>query len=380
MPKPKTKVAIVKTATDYSDVEAAVREAVRLCGGNAVIDEAAGKKVLVKPNLVETGNGESGNTTDYRVIGALISLAAERGSAITVGDSSGLRWHGATERCLKETGIRDYCEALGANVVSFDGLEPSRVEIPGGETIKEVYLAPPAIESDLVIDAPKIKTHVLTNTTGGVKNLFGAVPGGIKSVLHATGSTREKFASLIVDIYSAIRPGLTVMDGVVGLGGMWREQDKIFPGVIIAGTDAVAVDAVAAKILGYDPMDVPILAIAHRRGLGNANLNEIEMLGEPLASVITNMGAKAKHFSAPTFGSAVSAALLGRESPELIPEACTGCGHCPKACPAGAVTVVDGKPVFDMKKCIRCFCCIELCPQRALRITRGRVGNLFLKR
>jgi uncharacterized protein (DUF362 family)/Pyruvate/2-oxoacid:ferredoxin oxidoreductase delta subunit len=376
----KTKVAIVRTPVDYSDVETAVKEAVEMCGGVAVLAAAAGKKVLVKPNLVETGNGESGNTTDYRVIGALISLAAEQDCEVTVGDSSGLRWHGATERCLKETGIRDYCEPKGAKVISFDGLEPLRVEIPDGETIKEAYLAPPAIESDLVIDAPKIKTHVLTQTTGGVKNLFGTVPGGIKSVLHATGSTKQKFAALIVDIYSAIQPGLTVMDGVVGLGGMWREQDKIFPGVIIAGIDAVAVDAVAAKILGYDPMTVPILANAHRRGLGKADLKEIEVIGEPIDSVIKNMGAKAKHFSAPAFGSAVSAALLGQESPELIPQSCTGCGHCPKACPAGAVSLKDGRPVFDMDKCIRCFCCIELCPQRALRITRGRIGNLFLKR
>jgi ferredoxin len=213
-----------------------------------------------------------------------------------------------------------------------------------------------------------------------VKNLFGTVPGGIKSVLHATGSTREKFASLIVDIYSVIKPGLTVMDGVVGLGGMWREQDKIYPGVIIAGIDAVAVDAVAAQILGYDPMSVPILANAHRRGFGIADLHEIEVIGEQIESVIKNMGAKPKHFTAPGFGSAVSGALLGKERPQLIPEACTGCGHCPKACPVGAVSVVDGKPVFDMDKCIRCFCCIELCPQRALRITRGRIGNLFLKR
>lgn len=376
----KPKVSIIRTPIDYSDVENAVNKAVEMCGGNAVLDAAAGKTVLVKPNLVETGNGESGNTTDYRVIGALIKLAAARGSEVTVGDSSGLRWHGATERCLVETGIRDYCEPLGARVVSFDGLDPLLVKIPDGETLTEVHLAPPAIESDLVIDAPKIKTHVLTQTTGGVKNLFGTVPGGIKSVLHATGSTREKFASLIVDIYSAIMPGLTVMDAVIGLGGLWREQDKIFPGVIIAGTDTVAVDAVAAKILGYDPMDVPILRIAHNRGLGVADLGQIEVLGESIAAVTGGMRVKAKHFSAPAFGSAVSAALLGKESPELIPESCTGCGHCPKACPADAVKIVDGKPVFDMDKCIRCFCCIELCPQRALRITRGRFGNMFLKR
>jgi uncharacterized protein (DUF362 family)/Pyruvate/2-oxoacid:ferredoxin oxidoreductase delta subunit len=374
-------VAVVRAALDYSDVGEAVRQAVELCGGTALLDSILpGQKLLVKPNLVETSNGESGNTTDYRVIEALIKLASPRGADITVGDSSGLRWHGATERALKDTGIRDVCECLGATVVSFDGLEPVAVAVPDGETLSEAYLARPAVEADLIIDAPKLKTHILTKTTGAVKNLFGTVPGGTKSAYHALGTTHEKFAALIVDIYSVLRPGLCVMDAIVGLGGRWREQDRVFPGLILASTDGVALDAVAAAILGTDPKQVPILVNASRRGLGVADLDQIEVVGESLETVVAEMAGQTKRFTLPSIAQTVSGIFLRQERPELLEDVCTGCGHCPRACPVGAVTVVDGKPVFDYEKCVRCFCCIELCPQRALRVTRGPIGNLFLKR
>jgi uncharacterized protein (DUF362 family) len=373
-------VSIVRTPTDYSDVESAVRQAVELCGGLPVMAEAAGKNILIKPNLVETNDGESGNTTDKRVIGVLVAMAIAQSAKVTVGDSAGTRWHGATDRAFKETGIREYCESLGATVVSFDKTDPVTVDIPDGRVLKEAYLARQTIEADLVINAPKMKTHILTKTTGAVKNLFGAVPGGLKSVYHKTGGNSVRFASLIVDLYSVIMPGLTVMDCVVGLGGQWRLQDRIYPGVILAGTDGVAVDAVAAHILGFNPMKVPILADAHRRGLGVANLNDIAIVGEPLEPIIKAIAGKTKRLHVPSFGNAVGGWLLSRESPEVDPDLCSACGHCPKACPVDAVAIEDGCPQFDLDKCIRCFCCAELCPERAIRLTRGRVGNLFFKR
>jgi len=307
-------------------------------------------------------------------------MAIARGAKVTVGDSGGTRWHGATDRAFQETGIRDYCEALGAEVLSFDKTNPTMVKIPDGRILKEAYLASPAVESGLIINAPKMKTHVLTKTTGSVKNLYGVVPGGLKSVYHKVGGNSVDFASLLVDLYSVLRPGLNVMDGVVGLSGQWRLQDRIYPGVILASTDGVAVDAVAASLFGYNPMKVPTLAEAHRRGLGVADLGEIEISGQPLTPLIKAIAGKTKRLRVPSFGNTVGGWLLGRESPEVDTQICTACGHCPKACPVGAVTVKDGRPVFDLEKCIRCFCCAELCPERAIRPTRGRVGNMIFKR
>ncbi len=310
----------------------------------------------------------------------MVKLAVARDSEVRVGDSAGTRWHGATDQAFKETGIRDYCEALGAEVVSFEKTNPVLVEIPDGRILTEAYLAPPAVEADLLINAPKIKTHILTKTTGAVKNLYGVVPGGLKSVYHKVGGNSVDFASLIVDLYSVLKPGLNVMDAVIGLGGQWRLQDRIYPGLILASTDGVAVDAVAARLLGFDPMKVPILADAHKRGLGVARLDEIEISGEPLAPLVKTLAGKTRRLHVPSFGNTVGGWLLGRESPEVDPQICTACDHCPKVCPVDAVILKDGRPRFDLDQCIRCFCCAELCPERAIRITRGRIGNLFFKR
>jgi uncharacterized protein (DUF362 family)/Pyruvate/2-oxoacid:ferredoxin oxidoreductase delta subunit len=375
-------VSIVRTPVDYSAVDEAVRAAVELCGGNDVISRFNERtKVLIKPNLLNLGNGESGNTTDYRVVETLIKLVQPQKSGITVGDASGLRWKGATQQVLEETGMAGICRENGAEAVNFDQLEPLKVPIPEGRVLSEAFLAPPAVQSDAIINVPKIKTHILTKTTGGVKNLFGCVLGGTKSAYHALGGNSVRFASLLADLYSVMKPELTVMDAVIGISGAWRPQDRIFPGLIIAGTDAVAVDAVAARILGFDPLKVPLLAEAQSRGLGVASLDRIKIVGEPLAGPVKENEGKARKYYGPSFTNALGGFLYyKKESPELIAAECTGCGHCPEACPVGAVTIVDGRPEFDLDKCIRCYCCAELCPQRAIRVTRGRLANLFMKR
>lgn len=374
----KSKVAVVRTPTDYSEVEEAVEEAVELIGCSDVIKQA-GKNILIKPNLVDLRDGESGSTTDRRIVGALVKTVKGAGSNPIIGDSSGLRWHGATEQVLKQTGMRAYCEGLGAEVVSFDAVEPVKIDIPDGVILKEIHIAKPAIETDFFINLPKMKTHILTTITGAVKNVFGCVPGGQKSYLHSVGFTPYKFASLIVDIYSVVKPDISIMDGVVGLGGMWRDRDIIRPGLIIAGTDAIAVDAVMARFFGLNPLMIDILKIAHERGLGTADLDEIELVGIRPDELYARDRDKPKIFTVPALGISIARLLLGKERPVLNKKLCSKCGNCYKACPVDAITIIEGMPQFDLEKCIRCFCCLELCPQRAVSFKRGLLGNLFLR-
>ncbi len=373
----KTKVSVVRTPVDYSNVDVAVEEAVELIGCSDVIKKP-GKNVLIKPNLVDLRDGESGSTTDRRIVGALVKAVRDAGSKAIVGDSSGLRWHGATEEVFKQTGMRDYCEALGAEVVSFDAAEPVRVDIPNGELLTEIYIAKPILNADILIDAPKLKTHILTILTGSVKNMFGCVPGGQKSIMHSVGFTPDRFAALLVDIYSVIKPAISVMDAVVGLGGMWRDQDIVRPGLIIAGEDPVAVDAVGAKVYGMKPLGLPMLRKAHERGLGTADLDEIEIVGSNPDDIFNIPGAQPKIFTVPSLGLGISRLLLGKERPVLNKELCNACGNCVTVCPVQGVEMRSGYPYFQLDRCIRCFCCLELCPQRAVSFKRGLLGNLFL--
>jgi len=376
-----TQVAVVKTNVDYSDVEDAVRQAVELIGGLEEI-VSAGQRVLLKPNLLEIRSSEQGATTDRRIVGALIDLVKEQNAFPIVGDAAGMRYHGATERVLRGTGMRGHCEELGAEVVSFDAVKPVEKTISDAKVMQDCYFAETVLNCDVIVSIPKLKTHPLTKFTGAVKNLLGTLPGGQKTIAHRLGSDAEKFAEVLVDIYSLLKPKLAVMDGVVGLGGMWRENDKVEPGLIIAGRDSVA-----ANIVGFAPADIPTLRIAAERGLGTIDLNSIEILGAPL-----------KHLSVKRMGyGRIQKAFVGlmfklfdgitkRESPKVKVEKCNGCQHCKIVCPVDAISFEledargneEGKmPRFDLDQCIRCFCCHELCPQRAIETDKGFWGNLY---
>ena len=376
-----TRVAVVRAQTDYSDVEKAIGEALELLGGLTPFIHA-GQKVLIKPNLLNMKGGESGMTTDYRVTSALVKMAGEQGAEVVVGDSSGMRFHGASERVIRETGTRKACEAAGAEVVSFDSAISHRVIIPGGRVLKECYIAAPVLEADVLITVPKFKSHALTKFTGAVKNQLGCLPGGQKTIAHRIGSTPELFAQLLVDLYTFIKPQLAVMDAVIGIGGLWRPSDRLKPGLILAGEDPVAVDAVAVRIGGYDPKDIPTLRIAHERGLGVAHLNDIEVIGtkiEELESVPLVSHRMASNFCGHLF-STLSQLVISKQNPVVHPEKCTGCSHCLEVCPVEAISMDNGRPLFNLDTCIRCFCCHELCPQRAVDIDRGFLGNLVLRR
>lgn len=381
-----TQVAVVKTNTDYSEVAEAVRQAVELIGGLEGI-VSAGQKVLLKPNLLEIRSSEQGATTDRRIVGALIDLVKEQGALPIVGDASGMRYHGATERVLRGTGMRAHCEELGAEVVSFDAVKPVKKTIPNARVMQNCYFADTVLHSDVIVSIPKLKTHSLTKFTGAVKNLLGTLPGGQKTIAHRLGSDAEKFAEVLVDIYAFLKPQLAVMDAVVGLGGLWRESDRVEPGLIIAGRDAVAVDAVAARIVGFNPTDIPTLRLAAARGLGTIDRSSIRILGEPLKNLAVKRMTPGKIQTALTgLFFKLFAGVTSKEAPKVNAGKCNACQHCQVVCPVEAISfgpkngdaLSGGKtPQFDLDKCIRCFCCHELCAQRAIEVDKGFWGNLY---
>jgi len=207
-----------------------------------------------------------------------------------------------------------------------------------------------------------------------VKNLYGVLPGGQKTLGHVLGRTHEEFADVLCDLYSLVRPRFAVMDAVTGMSGTWRTQkDRIRPGLILASADGVALDAVACELAGLSPMDVPTLRRAHERGLGVADPARIEVVGETSARI--------EGFTLPHRTSIVwrllrlFAPALQKEDPRVVPELCDGCRACEEPCPAHAIGYPDGRARIDLEECIRCFCCLELCPRRAVEIERGWLGR-----
>jgi uncharacterized protein (DUF362 family) len=141
-------------------------------------------------------------------------------------------------------------------------------------------VAKTALES-LIISVPKLKLHRLATVTLGIKNMMGALAS--KGGMH-NGKLNENIA----DLASALKPSLTVIDGIIAGEGHETSGNPVEMNLVIAGTDPVAVDAVGAAVMGISPANVKHLVLAEKKGLGTCHLEKIEVIGEPIEKVKRN--------------------------------------------------------------------------------------------
>ena len=208
--------------------------------------------------------------------------------------------------------------------------------------------------------------------TACAKNLFGLVPGTVKAEYHARYPDIDDFSTMLCDLCAFVRPALCVLDAVDAMEGEGPSGGRPRRvGAILAGVDPHAVDAVAARLIGLDEERVTTLRAARRLGL----LDAPQVLGACVEDLCV------QGFDLPGPSSALSGRWLLthlpgflRPRPVFTHAACDGCGTCLRACPAKAISM-DGanRPRVDMRKCIRCFCCQELCPKTDVRIHRNSV-------
>jgi uncharacterized protein (DUF362 family)/NAD-dependent dihydropyrimidine dehydrogenase PreA subunit len=363
-------VSLVK-CTGYELSESCVKKAIDLIGGMKSIVKP-GDKVLLKVNLLLPANPSAAITTHPKIVEAMIKLVKSAGGEPWVGDSSGGR--GKTAESIEVSGIKAICEKHDVRVVNFDMEGVHKIEIPKGKILKELYVAKALFEADKVVCMPKLKTHALTLYTGAIKNMFGCVPGGKKSLIHAiTDSDAERFSESLVDIYSKVPIHLTVMDGIVGMEGLGPNHGKPKKSnVIMASKHALELDAISSTIMGFEPTNIPTLRIAQERGLGTIEPEKISVLGDDLKSNITNYKKPTRVYRSlnilPNF-----IKNLFLETPRLpFPNkaGCNQCGECQENCPVDAIKVTDA-PAFDHHKCIRCYCCHELCPKDGIKLKKA---------
>ena len=325
-----------------------------------------GDIVLLKVNLLSPKTPDQAVTTHPSVVTALVRWFNQRGARVWVGDSSGGinidARESNTARALVASGIAAAAEASGAKVLNFD--TTGAVMVTGGQVLNQVPVAKPVLEADLVISVPKLKTHGLTLFTGAVKNMFGVVPGSAKAECHRTLPTIQSFSQGLVDVFTAVRPGLAVMDAVIGMegagpaAGMPRHR-----GLILASRDSVALDAQACALIGCPPDRVLTTVIAAQRGLGD--FTDMDIVGDPVETVQFKLppsglaGAMAPH---------MTGFIVGYLSylPGFNLEVCTNCNVCVVSCPVNALNKSESAPTLDETACIQCFCCHELCPRHAI--------------
>ena len=352
---------------------ARLREAVRSVLGPDAGD-LAGKRVLVKPNLLAARDPARGVTAHPAVVGAVVDILHERGAAVSIGDSPGGAVRGV-ERVWENTGMLGVADSRNVDLVNFEA-GGWREEKVGGNTYP---IARALGDFDLIVSVAKFKTHVLTLLTGSVKNAFGCVPGLHKSALHLKHPRPDSMSRVIVDVFSLVGPWLNVIDAVQSMDRNGPSSGRVIrTGLLGVSNDAVALDAVFADLVGLDPMKVPVIREAARRGLGEAELDRISVVGRTLEE------SRIRNFDVPSnwafrlipgmLGAALARFLWVR--PRIRAEACTGCRLCSEMCPAGAISFSVGAGVVHDGLCTSCLCCHEACPEGAVEMKMSRLARL----
>jgi len=338
------------------------------------------KKILLKPNVLGQRKPELAITTHPTILDALCKLLKENNNEIWIGDSSGIADYGGTQKAFEICGIEAVAKKHNAKLISFEGSEKKEIIDNNAKIIKKFILAKEPFDADLIINLPKLKTHILMKYTGAIKNMFGCVPGGGKSKKHAIAPNEESFGQLLIDIYKNITPHLNIMDAIVSLegDGPGSAGTPKKTGLILASKDAVALDIEASRIIGYGPLDIKTTKYAIERNLFS-KIEDVEVIGEKNIKI---------DFKKPTGRTKLENKIpkpilkflfnLASTKPYVKKNKCKKCGICAKVCPVDAIKL-EPYPKFNRKKCILCYCCHENCPYNAIGLDKSSIITFLQK-
>lgn len=380
----KSKVAIVRCGSyNTEEVRKAVSRGLELMGG-AESFVSQGEKILLKVNLLVGEVPEKCVNTHPAVFRAVAEMFAAKGAIVQYGDSPGF---GTPLAAAKKSGIADVAKELKIEEADFK--EGREVFFEQGNQNKSFYIANGVLNADGLISLPKMKTHALERFTGAIKNQFGCVVGMRKGEFHVKLPDATDFARMLVDLNSFVKPRLYIMDGIMAMEGNGpRGGTPRAMNVLLFSTDPVALDATASRMINLNPLYVPTTLVGGQTGAGTFNEEEIEIVGDTLKDFIC-MDFNVERTPVKTVKkNGVNTFLKNRliAKPEIIEDKCTQCGTCVHSCP------VEGKainwlnedktkaPVYDYKKCIRCYCCQEMCPESAIVLKDPviiKVGKIF---
>jgi len=262
------RVAIVRVG---ENVEEAVRRCIHLLGGLRV---KGGDFVVIKPNVCYPKNTENMILTDPRVLEAVIRLVKEKTRNVLVVESDSMS--GTADYRMRKSGVMDILERLGVDFLNLSEDEVEEHEVDG----LTLQIPKTLRRADFIINVPKIKTHEMTTITIAMKNMFGILANKRKMDLH------PKLNEILPLINELVPQDLIVVDGIVGMEGLGPIHGRPKPlGLVVAGLNPVTVDAVCCHIMGFNPYGVGHLVEAYRRGMGEIDINRIEVLGEPVKNV-----------------------------------------------------------------------------------------------
>lgn len=336
----------------------------------------ANAKVFVKVNLVRDMAPEKCGTTHPQVVIALCKRLQQLTPNVVVGDSCGGLYtksvmNGVYAKCKMTDVAEQTCATLnddfGSSEVNFGGVLGQKCQVL--DAFKK---------ADVVINVTKLKTHSFAGYTGAVKNLYGLIPGLVKVEMHSRYPDLGDFCNLLCDVeqYASSKITLHVADAVVGMEGEGPTNGKPkFLGQIIASANPYALDVVAVSLFCKDVFSMPLLQVAQKRGLVSDNLKDVDFNFDSWQNNFV------QNFDVPPVTDTDTFLHMPKWVKKLAKKhltkrvkikvkTCRGCGKCVAHCPAKAIVVQNKVAKVNQSKCIRCYCCQELCPFDSVKFNR----------
>ena len=371
------KVAVLKCKSYGPAVYDTVSKALDLIGAEKLCKK--GTRVLIKANVASPSAPSKAATTHPTIIDAICRYLSRFNTKIFIGESSGLRARHGTLRAFKESGIAEVAQKWNAHLIDFD--KEAKMVINNGNNaavLKNITVPKKLAEMELIINACKLKTHMFTGYSGAVKNIFGIIPGRAKVNAHVRGKDVKGFSNILIDIYLAIKPHISIMDAIIGMEGNGPTTGRAKKtGLILASKDAIALDIVASKTIGFKPNELELLKAIKKRNLAPRKIN------------IVGCTDGKRTYKRPTtwlglYNHIFQFVLEKHQSHFIVDKRiCEKCGGCIATCPQRAIKSNGGHPEFNPEKCIMCYSCHEACPHKAIKLTKplaARIINRFTRR
>jgi len=261
---------------DYATLLPIMLEVLEPLGGISSIVKP-GDRVLLKPNLLTGARPTKECTTRPEIVYCIAKLVQEAGGKPFLGDSPAF---GSAKGVAEANGLLAVAKELNLPLVEFHGDRYAT-----GGALQHLRLSKEAMGADVVINLPKVKSHMQLTVTLGVKNLFGCVPGKMKAWWHMeAGKDPQRFARMLIETAQTINPQLTIIDGIIGHEGNGPSGgEPRHLGVLGASRNVFALDRAMLAILQVEPEIVPIAKEMIAQGLCG-ELADLTWVGDPLDS------------------------------------------------------------------------------------------------
>jgi uncharacterized protein (DUF362 family) len=259
---------------EVSHVDLAVKQSIDLIGGMRF---DPGKLVVIKPNICNAKNTDGMILSDFRIIKSVVNLLQNNNNEIVIVESNNIS--GTAESRVKKSGLMRLLDNWNVDFLNLSNDDYIEYNISG----QTVRIPCTVLKAEYFINIPKIKTCAHTLVTLGIKNLFGVLQRKKKKKLH------KYLNEILPFLAEKIKNDLIIVDGINCMEGNGPViGNPICLNLLIAGRNVVAIDATCSRIMGYDPIKIPHIALSAERGVGPLTVDSIKVVGENWLNHVQN--------------------------------------------------------------------------------------------